>query len=101
MRIPSAPRLRAVPELDHYETHVGALNDTHIGRTVAVSTGTAVVAGPLDSIQESALRGKAHLILTVRCGGTVGWLPLGLHPSHPVTVLPRDHKLTVTVTPKT
>jgi hypothetical protein len=95
------PRLQLVPELDHYETHVGSLNNTHIGRTVAVNTGVAVVAGELESITESAVCGKARLILRIRGGATLGSLSLGLHPSHPATILPRDHKLTVTIAPKT
>jgi hypothetical protein len=101
MQTPLAPRLRLLPELDHYEIHVGSLNDTHVGRTVAVNTGVAVVAGQLESITESAVCGKARLVLRISGGATIGSLALGLHPSHPVIVLPRDHKLTVTVTPNT
>jgi len=101
MRVQRGRRLRPVPELGHYETHVGALNSTHIGRSIAVHTGEAVVAGRLHSVYESALMGKARLVVTIWCGGTVGGLQLGLHPSHPVTVLPRDHKLTLSITPKT
>jgi hypothetical protein len=71
------------------------------GRTVAVNTGVAVVAGQLESITESALCGKTRLIQQIRAGATIGNLALGLHPTHPVTVLPRDHKLTVTITPNT
>lgn len=72
MRVQRGRRLRPVPELGHYETHVGALNATHIGRSIAVHTGEAVVAGRLHSVYESALMGKARLVLTIWCGGTVG-----------------------------
>lgn len=100
IQMKAAPKLRLVPALDHYEINVGALNQAHVGRTVAVKTGAAVVAGPLESITESAISGKARLILRIHGGGTVGSLALGLHPSHPVTILPREHTLTMTFTPK-
>ncbi|MEU7631705.1 hypothetical protein AB0C34_17205 [Nocardia sp. NPDC049220] len=95
--IKRAPRLRAVPDLndDHYEIHAGALTPSHIGRTIAIKTETAVIAGPLTSLCESRLEGRARLLLRVATGSTIGELTLGLHPAHPVTVLPADYALSV------
>lgn len=92
------PRLRTLPELRTHEIHAGALTHDHIGSTIAVRTPDAVLAGPLTSITESRLEGRARLILTIATNDTIGDLPLGVHPSHPVTVLPDGHTLTVTAT---
>ncbi|MGO4614719.1 hypothetical protein AB4305_00080 [Nocardia sp. 2YAB30] len=98
--IPLAPRLRAVPDLDEgsHEIHVGALTSDHLGRTIAVKTGVAVIAGPLTALAESRLEGQARIRLRVGTDSTIGELTLGLHPAHPVTVLPVDHTLSVTAT---
>lgn len=98
--IPLPPRLRAVPDLAPFEVHAGTLTRDHVGMTVAVSTGAAVIAGPLTSLTESMREGKARLLLRIGTDDTIGELTLGVHPSHPVTVLPTDHTLAVTATPR-
>lgn len=95
-----APRLRALPDLDHYEIHVGSLTSTHINRTIAIRTASAVITGPLASIGESTIDGGARVLLRIRTDSTIGELTLGLHPAHLVTVLPSDHTLTVAIAPK-
>ena len=91
-------RLRALPDLDHYEIHAGALTDVHIGRTIAVKTNSAVIAGPLTSLAESRLEGRARLLLYIGTNSTIGELTFGVHPAHPVTILPAHHTLTLTIT---
>lgn len=90
-----APRLRALPDLGHYELHAGSLTEAHIGRTVAVATDSAVIAGPLVSLAESRSDGRGRLILSIETHSTIGVLVLGLHPAHPVTILPADYALSV------
>lgn len=94
--IPLAPRLRALPDLGAHELHGGALTADHVGHTIAVRTATATVIGPLSGLSESRLYGRARVLVQVG-GGTVGELTLGLHPAHPVTVLPAEHALEVPV----
>lgn len=84
------PRLRVVPELSAYELNVGALTDAHRGRTVVVQHNGVVVASKLDFLAESV-----HEPLIVL---QLGDLRLALHPAEVVTVVPREHKVTLTIT---
>ncbi|TCJ89934.1 hypothetical protein [Nocardia alba] len=95
-----AHRLRALPNLDHYEIHVGSLTSNHIDRTIAIRTASAVITGPLASISESLIEGGARVLLRIRTDSTIGELTLGLHPAHLITVLPPHHTLTVAIAPK-
>lgn len=97
LSVPHPPGLRVLPDLGPYEIHAGALTATHIGKTIAVQTPSAVIAGPLTALEESLLQGRTRLILRISTNSTAGDLRVGVHPSETVTVLPDRHKLSVTV----
>lgn len=65
----------------------------HLGRTIAVRRGGAIIAGPLRSVTDSAVLGR--LVLGI---GETETVAVGY--THPISVAPARSRLSITVTPE-
>lgn len=83
-------RLRALPELGPYEIHVGSLNETHVGKLVAITRKRATVVGRLDHNPMESLTKPLRIV-------QLGDYRTPMHPSEVVTVIPDTHKAMVTI----
>lgn len=93
IRLRRSARLQLVPELAPYEIAVGALCAAHVGKIVVVKVNRNVLMGPLMSLPSKSVS-KPLLVLRV------GEFSKALHPGDVVTVVPSDHKVTITVSKK-
>lgn len=107
MKLKLAPKLQPLPELGTHQitasqlatNGIGADGEAsmymsdHIGRTIAVRKNGTIIAGPLQGVFDSA-SSKTRIVLEI------GEFRVGLHPTHPVTVAPEGHRLTVVAKPK-
>jgi hypothetical protein len=82
MQTPWRRRCGCCPSSTTTKPTSGPLTTPMPGRTVAVNTGVAVLAGQLESITKSAVCGTARLILRISGGVTIGSLALDCtHPT--------------------
>ncbi|NKR90573.1 hypothetical protein GS483_00325 [Rhodococcus hoagii] len=98
MKLRLASKLRPLPELGEHQITASQLatngmegnpiyKSDHIGRIVALRKGDTIIAGPLRSVLDSIQ--APGIILEI------GEFRTSVHPSHPVTVAPEGHRLTV------
>lgn len=99
-----APVLAKVPDLGAHQIIASQLatggmdggptyRSAHLGRTVAVRSGGAIIVGPLRSVTDSTVLGR--LVLGI---GDVETVAVGY--THPISVAPANTRLTITAAPE-